>query len=283
MQDLSQITIKFGGNGNIYVETLTDFLELYKKILYEINFELGYHTKDLVIEVSPPELGSFKISLKSKYRKIILKKIGELTTQVLAGLILVTITNQTQVVTKEEVEQLLEKQKISDKNVSHFVYNIFQKGSSQKQIQRTLIVVHNDENISNLIIEHQDSEIINISNKELPKLIDQLSNFDIDKPKANIFTEEVGLIIKTIHFEGNAKWVFVLKGHQIRAQIKDFEFLEKLKSESFRKGDSLRVILTRRSNYDEDLQTFIVDQNSYTIEKVLNHITKIDNQGKLNL
>jgi len=57
-----------------------------------------------------------------------------------------------------------------------------------------------------------------------------------------------------------------------------------MKNEAFRKGDALKVILSRKRNFDKDLQTYIVDQNSYVIEKVLEHKSKLtDNQKKLNL
>ena len=42
MAENNQLTIKFGGDGNIKIETLTDFLDEYKDLLYLINTELGY-------------------------------------------------------------------------------------------------------------------------------------------------------------------------------------------------------------------------------------------------
>jgi hypothetical protein len=50
------------------------------------------------------------------------------------------------------------------------------------------------------------------------------------------------------------------------------------------KGDSLKVILSWKRIFDEDLQTYIVDQNSYVIENVLNHKSKSkNNQNKLDM
>ena len=71
MTEHNQLTINFGGNGNIKVETLTEFLDNYKQLLHIINNELGYKSDDMIIEVSPPENGSFKIKLKSISQKII--------------------------------------------------------------------------------------------------------------------------------------------------------------------------------------------------------------------
>jgi hypothetical protein len=284
MEDRSQITIRFGGEGNINVETLTSFLEQYKQVLFQINNELGHNPNDLIVEVSPPENGSFKIKLKSKYKDLILDKIGDLTTGTLVGLVVLFASNLNNGVSKEEVEQILDERQIKDKEVKNTVYNIFQKGIAQKQIQQTFIVVNNDANINGLMIEQQEKEFVHIERNELPKLIEQMSNLELETPlQSDILTDEAILIIKTIHFEGNAKWAFVFKGYPIKAYIKDPDFLTKLKTEAFRKGDSLKVVLSRKRNFDEDLQTYIVDQNSYVIEKVINHISKIDNQGKLNL
>jgi hypothetical protein len=284
MEDRSQITIRFGGEGNINVETLTSFLEQYKQVLFQINNELGHNPNDLIVEVSPPENGSFKIKLKSKYKDLILDKIGDLTTGTLVGLVVLFASNINNGVSKEEVEQILDERQIKDKEVKNTVYNIFQKGTAQKQIQQTFIVVNKDANINSLIIEQQEKEFVHIERNELPKLIEKMSNLELETaPQSDILTDEAMLIIKTIHFEGNAKWAFVFRGYPIKAYIKDPDFLTKLKSESFRKGDSLKVVLSRKRNFDEDLRTYIVDQNSYVIEKVINHISKIDNQGKLNL
>lgn len=284
MSNKNEITIRFGGQGNINVETLTNFLEQYKQVLYQINNELGHNPNDLIVEVSPPENGSFKIKLKSKYKDLILDKIGDLTSGTLVGLIVLFASNYNKGVTKEEVEKILEERQITDPDVKKTVYNIFQKGSAQKQIQQTFIVVNNDENITGLMIEQQESEFVNIERKQLPSLIEQISSLDFESlPDSDVLTDEATLVIKTIHFEGNAKWAFVFRGYPIKAYIKDSEFSERLKSEAFRKGDSLKVILSRKRNFDEDLQTFIIDQNSYIIEKVLTHISKTDNQGKLNL
>ena len=96
MRDFNQLTIKFGGNGNIRVETLTEFLSYYNEILHIINKELGYNSDDMIIEVSPPENGSFKINLKSKYKDLILEKIGDLTVGSFVGLLILFATNISQ-------------------------------------------------------------------------------------------------------------------------------------------------------------------------------------------
>ena len=102
MADNNQLTIKFGGDGNIKVDTLTEFLDNYKQLLYLINNELGYNPDDMIIEVSPPENGSFKIKLKSKYKDLILEKMGDLTVGTLVGLLILFATNATQNKTKQK-------------------------------------------------------------------------------------------------------------------------------------------------------------------------------------
>jgi hypothetical protein len=281
MTENNQLTIKFGGDGNIRVETLTEFLDNYKQILYLINKELGYKSNDMVIEVSPPENGSFKIKLKSKYKDLILEKMGDLTVGTFVGLLILFATNASQNKTEEEIKKILEDKQIVDKELPKIIYKIYQNSGANQKIQQTFIIVNNDENISNLKIERKEQEIINISRTEFPKLIEQTTEIEIEElPETDILTDETTLIIKTIHFEGHAKWAFIFRGYLIKASIKDNEFFERLKNEAFRKGDALKVVLSRKRNYDEDLQTYIIDQNSYVIEKVNEHIYKTDNQNK---
>ena len=91
----NQITIKFEGDGNIRIQTLTDFLDNYKSLLYQINNSLGYGPDDLNIEVSPPENGSFKIKLLPKYENILLSTAGTIVASTLSGLIVYHMTKPT--------------------------------------------------------------------------------------------------------------------------------------------------------------------------------------------
>jgi len=279
----NQLAIRFSGDGNIKIETLTEFLDRYKEILYLINHELGYKPEDMILEVSPPENGSFKIKLKSKYKNLILEKFGDLTAATLAGLLLLFVTNISQQNTEEEIKKILKDKQIVDKDVTKNVYNIYLNTTAKQKIHQTFVIVNNDENIRGLQIEKLNQEIININRTDFPKLIDQISEIESEElPETDILKDEASLIIKTIHFEGNAKWAFVFRGYNIKAYIKDEIFLKKLNTESFRKGDVLRVILSRKRNFDKDLETYIVDQNSYLIEHVIEHKSKGSNQRKLN-
>lgn len=273
----NQITIKFGGDGNIKVETLTDFLNHYKQLLYIINSELGYSSNDMVVEVSPPENGSFKIKIKSKYKDLILDKMGDLSVGVLLGLVAIFSANMNGNITEEEVEELLKKKELNENGVPKIVNNVYQNIGVRQNIQQTFIIVNNDDNVSDLKIGQEDKEYITIQKAEFAKIIDFHSQVDIPEPqKKDILTDEATLIIKTIHFEGQAKWAFIFRGYPIKASIKDPIFIDKLNNEAFRKGDILKVILSRKRNYDKDLQTYIVDQNSYEIEKVIEHKSKLD-------
>lgn len=285
MNENNQLTIKFGGDGNIRVETLTDFLDHYKEILYLINNELGYKSDDMTVEVSPPENGSFKIKIKSKYKNLILEKIGDLSVGILLGLVAVISAHFTyENITLEEVNQLLVQRDIKDKDLPKIVTNIYQNTGAKYKIRQTFIIVNNDKNITDLKIEQNDKQILSISRLEFSKIIETQSDTQLQEiVNSDILTDEATLIIKTLHFEGKAKWTFIFRGYPIKASIKDSEFFNKLSNEAFRKGDALKVILSRKRNFDEDLQTYIVDQGSYTIDKVINHASKTDGQERLNL
>lgn len=277
------LTIKFGGDGNIKVNTLTEFLEIYKELIYSVNNQLGYFGDDLIIEVSPPENGSFKIKISPKYEKMLLKSFETIVVSTLAGLLLYYLTKPKEDNTLKDIKSLLEKQNVEPEIITN-VYNFYQNTGAEQKIKQSFIVVNDDENVTDLKIDKNDKEIINIPKSQFANLINREEQIELEnEPKKDIIRDEALLIVKTIHFEGNAKWVFIFRGYPIKASIKDPNFIVKLNNEAFRKGDAFKVILARNRTYDEDLQTYIVDQNSYVIEQVLEHISKTDNQNKLDL
>lgn len=280
----NELIIKFGGKGNIKVETLTGFLEIYKELLYIINSEFGYSPEDLVIEVSPPELGSFKIKLSPKYKNAILTGISSIVLSTLSGLLVYYITDDNQDKTLDEIKVILEKQAKVDNRIPQTVQNIYQNSGAQQKITQTFITLNNDGNINSLNVNQDKEKIIEIPKSEFTRQIRAHSIPKIiERQVEDVVRDEVSLIIKTVHFEGNAKWAFVYRGYPIKAEIKDEEFFAKLNNEAFRKGDSLKVRLATTRHFDNDLQTYIVDQSSYVIEKVVEHKSKIDNQGKFDL
>lgn len=282
----NEIIIKFGGDGNINVETLTEFLELYKDLIYLINVQLGHNEDDLIIEVSPPENGSFKIKISPKYKKQLLKSLEVIVTGTLSGLLIYYITTESSEKSPENVKSILTKSEIIDPEIHKNVYNIYQNTGAEQTIHQTFVVVNKDENITDLRISNNDEEIVSIGKQKLAQIANRQSeevSLVEEKPTQDILTDEAILVVKTIHFEGQAKWVFVFRGYPIKAIIKDPKFIERLGDEAFRKGDKLKVILSRKRFYDEDLQTFIVDQNSYVVDEVLQHISKLNSQNKMKL
>jgi hypothetical protein len=280
----NQLTIRFGGEGNIKVETLTNFLNEYKELFLLINKELGYTPDDFSIEVSPPENGSFKIKLKPKYKDLLFDKLGDLSVGVLLGILAFATAGISKSSDIDEIKKLLVEKEITETEAPQMVQNIIQNTGARQNIRQTFIIVNDDENITGLKIEKQDKEIINIPRKNFSKYIENSTEESENQEiivESDIFTDDASLVIKTLHFEGQAKWGFVFRGYPIKASIKDTDFQEKLGSESFCKGDVLKVRLSRKRNYDKELQTFIVDQNSYVIEKVLDHISKRNTQSKI--
>lgn len=280
----NELIIRFGGDGNIKVDTLTDFLEIYKELFYLINSQLGHNPDDLIIEVSPPENGSFKIKISPRYQKVILRSLETIITGTLSGLLVYYITTEKKETTQEDVKTTLEKSDIKDPEVQKNVYNIYQNTGAEQKIHQTFVIVNNDENVTNLKINNYDKEIVNLRKQEIAKIANyKEDNLNVlqEISASDILRDEATLVVKTIHFEGNAKWVFVFRGYPIKALIKDQRFSANLSNEAFRKGDTLKVVLARKRHYDEELQTYIVDQNSYVIEEVIEHISKKDNQNKI--
>jgi hypothetical protein len=281
--NVNELTIKFGGEGNIRLNTLTEFLANYKELLYQINENLGYKEDDLIVEVSPPENGSFKIKINPKYEKEILATLGKIVATTLSGLLLVWLTKPDEKITLKEVVTILEENGVKEEEVPKNVYNIYQNTGAKQRINQTFVIVNNDDNITDLKVEQDEKQIVNITRNDFTKYIDapELEQSEsIDEVKTDILTDEAVLIVKTVHFEGHAKWAFIYRGYPIKAVIRD----QNLKNEAFRKGDSLKVRLSRKRVFDDELQTFIIDINSYAIEEVIEHKSKQDsNQQRMDL
>lgn len=270
---IPSLTIKFGGGGNIKVETLTSFLEEYQKLILLINAELGYSVKDLEIEVSPPELSSFKIKILPKYKDEIIKQFGNLITTVVGGLILYHIT-----VTNDEGNA---NQFINNNENGRLINKIYNSEGGRQIVNQTFVIANDDDNITSLELDEGGKEIISVDKKEINRLVSnsklEEENFVEEDIVSDILTDKQTLILKTIHFEGQAKWAFVFRGYPIKAQFADQQFLKELDYKTFKKGDVLTVLLSRKRVFDKGLKTFIVDQNSYKIEKVLSHAHNSEN------
>jgi hypothetical protein len=282
--DDNVLVIKFGGDGNIKVETLTEFLDLYKDLIYLINTQLGYSIDDLIIEVSPPENGSFKIKIKPKYKKLLLRSLEVIVTGTVSGLLVYYLTAKPDEPTKEDIEAVLNRSEIRNPDIHKNVFNVFQNTGASQTIHQTFVIVNSDDNVRDLKISQNDKEIINVNKHQIAQLAERNemeASLVEEPPKQDILRDEAVLVVKTIHFEGHAKWVFVFRGYPIKAVIKDEAFLGKLGDEAFRKGDQLKVLLARKRTFDEDLQTYIVDQNSYVVEEVIEHISKKKIQNRL--
>jgi len=277
----NELLIKFGGENHIRVETLTEFLDCYKDLLYKINETMGHSKDDLIIEVFPPENGSFKIKLNPRYRDLMLNTLSSIVAGTLSGLILVWILSKDTKLSLEDVAKIIQIIESNDKKeIAKNVYNIYQFNEVKQTINQTFKIISSDPNIESLDVALDSKELFNIDRQDFEKHID--NNLEqVEKTKQNPITisNEVSLVVKTVHFEGDGKWAFVWKGYPIKATMKDEKFLNRLNNEAFKRGDILEVILQQKQTFDDDLNTMIVDQSSYVILEVKNHISKNINEN----
>lgn len=277
----NEITIRFGGDSHIKVETLIDYLENFKYILYRINSNLGYSEDDLIIEVSPPENGSFTIKINPKYKEAMLKSLGNIVVGAASGLIVLWCSPKQDNITKDDILQIIEKIDSREKQeITKQVYDLHQDIDIKQTINNTYKIIAKDESVQSLDISRNENKLIDVPKSEFKKYIKEDSEFIIDKNVTEkVDIDEATIIVKTVHFEGNAKWAFIWKGYPIKASIKDDLFLNKLSNESFKRGDILKVRLKRRLTFNTDLNTFIVDEKSYEIVEVINHKSRTDNNN----
>lgn len=271
----NQLTIRFGGDGNIRVETLTAFLDEYKSLLYEINNEYGYSPDDLVITVSPPENGSFKISISPRFKNVMLASMGTLVASTLSGLLVYHLTKPSEPASITDIKELLEQHSIHDAEVPKYVHKLYHNSGSNQRINQTFIIVQDDPNVTEITVDQNDQKVLQVLRSELDSAIDRTPVEEaVETEQIEVETKEVTLVLKTVHFEGKAKWGFIYRGYPIKAIVRDSVFMESLGAEAFRKGDTMKALLSTRKIYDADLDTYIVDTKSYAIEKVVEHRAK---------
>ena len=277
----NELLIRFGGDSHIRIETLTEFLQKYRFLLYKINNGLGYSDSDLIVEVYPPEEGSFKIRLNPKYESLILNTFSSLVASTLAGLLILWVSST--IGTKlsiSDVERIIKSvNQNNNKEITIQVYNNYQLTEVKQTLNQTFETVSKDGTISSLDVSLNRKDVINIPKADFYKYIktETIITEEIIETEKND-TVEASIIVKTVHFEGNAKWTFIWNGYQIKASVKDQKFIDKMNSEPFKRGDLLKVKLQKRSVYNEDLNTYIVDANSYEIVEVINHSSKPENK-----
>lgn len=277
----NEITIRFGGDSHIKVETLIDYLDNFKYILYRINSNLGYSEDDLIIEVSPPENGSFTIKINPKYKEAMLKSLGNIVVGTVSGLIVLWCSPKQENITKDDILQIIEKIDSREKQeITNQVFDLHQNIDIKQSINNTYKIISKDESVESIDISRNDRKLIDVPKSEFKKHIKEDSEFIVDNNVSEkIDIDEATIIVKTVHFEGSAKWAFIWKGYPIKASIKDDSFLSKLSNESFKRGDILKVRLKRRLTFNADLNTFIVDEKSYEIVEVINHKSRTDNNN----
>lgn len=277
----NELLIRFGGGNHIRIETLTEFLDKYRFLLYKINNGLGYSESDFIVEVYPPEEGSFKIRLSPKYESQILNTFSNLVATTFAGLIILWASSQNEnKLSISDVERIIERvNQNNNKEVVNQVYNNYQLTEVKQTLNQTFETVSKDGTISSLDVSLNNKEVINIPKADFHKYINKdtiLAEEIVEKEKYEIL--EASIIIKTVHFEGNAKWTFIWNGYPIKASVKDSNFIGRMNSEAFKRGDLLKVKLQKRSVYSEDLNTYIVDEKSYEIVEVIKHSSTQENK-----
>ena len=90
-----------------------------------------------------------------------------------------------------------------------------------------------------------------------------------------IITQPATLNIFKLVWDNKRKWEFYWRGDKISAKIIDETFFKNIdKGEQFAKGDLLEVELQITQIFDKSVNTFINDNNSYQIAKVIHHIPR---------
>jgi hypothetical protein len=164
--------------------------------------------------------------------------------------------------------------------ISESVVNIIVNSQVSTVMDKAAENIERDMTIKSLTILQGDDreQIATIERKELSYF-----RFDPHAPLQDGSKRDrairTTLIIHTPVLEGRAKWKFIMDGRAISADIKDENFMERVRSgnEEFAAGDRLEVDLLVHEDYAQALSAY--QSTKHSIQKVIRHSKRPTNMN----
>jgi hypothetical protein len=265
------------------VETLIGCLMHTSNIIQEVNRSL--HTeKKIEVKIKALEKGSFEVHIE-----LIEKLIESLfsSQNITYGASIVTIVSglyyfaQFLKGKKPQKIEIINNNNVQVTNINgdittiqNNVYNIFNENKTVRDnIAKQFSILKESTDVSGFSF-NSNKDNTYISQEEFPLIAIKLDDLDdvIKEPIKEILTDKNILIIRP-SFTKDLKWDFVFQGQKISAKMEDEEMIKIIDNgEQFSKGDYMLVDLEVTKFYDSDLDTYLINKDSYKILKFKQHI-----------
>lgn len=265
----STFSLKFEGDSHqIDANTLINVLTHYNNIVKIANAEYGGGSREIGLNVTAIEPGSFDIhlcidSIKNLFSEDSVLYLAGLTT-VVGGVI--------------KAYKWLKGKRADANNIQGLniegdvekVVQIYNQPVVREAISKSVESASADANVEGLTFSSPAFSSVTFSRKEFADLI--YTDFDKERlPSERSHVVDTYLTITQLNFERGGTWRFLFDGFPISMVVKDDALMDEIdKGARFGKGDTLHVRLKISQRYDERLRGF--KNVSFRIETFIEHL-----------
>lgn len=180
---------------------------------------------------------------------------------------------------KEGIEVKIENKNGNVLIVNTQEFNIFSNSGIDGALTKAFEVVDKEPELKKIeLFDEEDTKLVEAPREELLDMT-TFEDAELVESSREIVQKNVPVNATKLSWEEKIKWSFIYRGNKITAKITDKNFYEKIDAgQSFAKGDTLRVDLKIKQEFDEAANAFI--NKGYEIIRVIKHNPR-NAQGKL--
>lgn len=291
----TEFTIRYEVEENeIDIDALIESLDGFKQSINEVK---RFHNPDgnLDIKIKALEKGSFMVFLGlyltenlNLIASVLSKENVKLTAAILSTLVnsikLKSHLQGNQPKATKKVEKgnniEIENQNGQSIVINAETFNFYSNSNIDANLSTAFKGARKEETLTSVeIIDDKKEKLISVDQNEMLHLQNKIEV--IASKEREIIKENVPVNATKLSWDDKIKWSFIYDGNKINAKVEDKTFFEKIDSgEQFAKGDTLRVDLRIKQEYNEDVNSYI--NKSYTVMNVKDHIPR-PKQTKLKL
>lgn len=282
--DNNQIVIHYGGSLNsVDAYTFANSLVALADTITAVNTEIN-PGQSVEVRVEAIGTGSFRALLKRTARgakgffsrgaeNLIWAVLGALIYEKLLQSDSDIIVNTDEVIIKRGQHRI-----IIPRTAYDHATHLKNKTEVARPLSRTFEVIESDPAIENFGLTPQiadETPLLQITRGEYARLSRPREAL-LSNPDRRIRSERARLLIlKPWLSEGMRKWSFEWNGVPVSAPIADGDFLARLVRREFLigAGDALDVLFEYEQYYDEQLEIFVNDNNTFVVAKVYRRIS----------
>lgn len=156
-------------------------------------------------------------------------------------------------------------------------FNFYNNSTIDSNLSGAFRAAQKEKDLQSLeILDAKDKKLIEVPRSEMKYLQEPI--VDLNTKEREVIKTNVSINATKLAWDEKLKWSFVYEGQKINAKITDESFYERInKGEQFAKGDTLKVNLKIKQEFDEDVNSYL--NKSFEFVKVNKHIPRPKQMG----